>query len=89
MPPTTHYFILSYDSATKQWSHDYDKEEEVFPDGTICTQEIDEEVWADGSVHKYDGSRKWSGGYLGDGSYNKADTTLCEKITKVIDKLNK
>jgi hypothetical protein len=76
MPSTTHYFILSYDAATKQWSHDYDKEEEIFPDGTICAQELD-------------GSNQWSGGYLGGGTYNKADTALCEKISKVIDKLNK
>lgn len=81
MPSTTHYFILSYDPVTKLWSHDYDKEEELFPDGTICTQELDEEARQCVEV--------WSGGYLGDGSYNKADTTLCEKITKVIDKLNK
>ena len=71
MPSTTHYFILSYDAASKQWSHDYDKEEEIFPDGTI---------------HSAD---QWSGGYLGGGAYNKADTILCEKISKVIDKLNK
>jgi hypothetical protein len=82
MPSSTHYFILSYDSATKQWSHDYDKEEELFPDGTIHT--------IPSGLSKYGYSAdQWSGGYLGDGSYNKADTTLCEKITKVIDKLNK
>lgn len=73
MPSTTHFFILSYDSATKQWSHDYDKEEEIFPDGTIYGPEADQ----------------WSGGYLGDGAYNNVDTNLCQKITKVIEKLNK
>ena len=46
---------------------------EIFPDGTIYGPEADQ----------------WSGGYLGDGTYNNVDTDLCQKITKVIDKLNK
>ena len=87
-PHTTHFFIISYDSISKKWSSDYDKEEELFIDGTICTHEIDEEVFADGTVHKYEGSKKWSGGYLGDGEYHPLEEMLMDKISDAIDHLN-
>jgi hypothetical protein len=84
-----HHFIISYDSISKQWVHDIDQEEIHYNDGTICTQEIDEEIWADGTVHKYEGSKQWSGGYLGDGKYNQEDADLCEKINDALEQLNK
>ena len=71
-PHTTHFFILSYDSITKEWSSDYDKEEELFIDGTIQDNV----------------TKQWSGGYLGDGEYHPLEEMLMDKISDAIDHLN-
>lgn len=71
-PHTTHFFILSYDSVTKEWRHDVEQEENCLLDGTIHDETND----------------IWSSGYMGDGDYNALDLVLEEKIQASIDHLN-
>ena len=71
-PHTTHFFVISYDSISKAWSSDYDKEEELFIDGTI----------------QDNATKQWSGGYLGDGEYHPLEEMLMDKISDAIDHLN-
>ena len=84
----THHFIISYDSISKRWIHDIDQEEIHYNDGTICTEELEDDIWADGTVHKY-AVNKWSSGYLGDGEHDQEDADLCERMNDALEQLNK
>lgn len=70
---TTHHFIVSYNTARKEWELDAESEEVKFPNGTIYDYDNDE----------------WHRDYDGDGEFYPEAERLTEKIGEVINQLNK
>lgn len=70
---TTHHFIVSYNTARKEWELDVEAEEIKYPDGTIYDYDNDE----------------WKRDYSGDGEFYPEAEQLTEQISKAINQLNK
>lgn len=68
----THYFVVSYNSATSKWEWDTEAEELHFHEGTVVHNETNE----------------WGYAYLGDGEYIDNEDELSSQLGNAIDLLN-
>jgi hypothetical protein len=67
-----HYFVIYFDTATKQWAHDPELEELKFQNKTIWCHETED----------------WQHGYLGDGIFNDNNDYTTDMLSAYLSKLN-
>ena len=68
-----HHYIIKFDDVTKEWSQDTDSEEVRFPDGTIWDE----------------ATKEWVYPYVGEGEFYRNADVIDERLTAVIEGLNK
>lgn len=67
-----HYFIIYFDTATKQWAHDPELEQVLFGNSTVMCDETNE----------------WQNAYLGDGIFNDNNDDITDMLSAYLSKLN-